>query len=186
MQNVTRIFVLALLISGCGAGFGDSRQPGGSGGNGPATGGDLAVAQAGDMGSPAPGDLAGVDLAGADLAMPASGPQTIASGMFVKGQQSGGDTGRGSARLVRAADGSETAVFGSDFQSSQIPAGEVVLTSRSSIGTGGIGSGDLDLGPLKSASGAQQYQLPGDDGGRRNLFVYCVTYGIDVAVAHLQ
>jgi hypothetical protein len=87
---------------------------------------------------------------------------------------------------VRNPDGSETAVFGSDFQCTQIPAGEVVLTSRSSLGTGGIQSGDLDLGPLTSSSGAQQYTLPSGDGGRRNLFVYCLTYGIDVAVAHLQ
>lgn len=185
MKNVTCLFVLALSISGCGGGSGSPPAPG-SGGNGPATDGsaaDLAIAVA------APGDMAGPtilgDLSAADLATTA-GPQTIAAGMFVKGQQNGGDTGRGSASLVRAADGTMTAVFGADFQSTTVPAGEVVLTSRSSIGTGGIAAGDLDLGPLKSASGAQQYTLAGTDGGRRNLFVYCVTYGIDVAVAHLQ
>jgi hypothetical protein len=187
MQNVTRIVALAFFVSGCGAGFGVDRPP--SGGNGASDGGasdgGAGGQDAGDLAVAAAADLAGVSP-GADLAMPASGPQTIASGMFVKGQQNGGDTGSGSGSLVRNVDGSESAVFGADFHSSQVPAPEVVLTSRSAIGTGGIQSGDLDLGPLKSSTGAQQYALPGADGGRRNLFVYCTTFGIDVAVAHLQ
>jgi hypothetical protein len=186
MQNVTRIVAIAFFVSGCGAGFGVDRPP--SGGNGASDGGANdggASDGGGDLAVAAGADLAGVP-GGVDLAMPASGPQTIASGMFVKGQQNGGDTGSGSGSLVRNADGSESAVFGADFHSSQVPAPEVVLTSRSSIGTGGIQSGDLDLGPLKSSTGAQQYALPGADGGRRNLFVYCTTFGIDVAVARLQ
>jgi hypothetical protein len=183
MQNVTRLFTLSLVVSGCGAGFVDTHSP--------ATDGtDLAVLDARDLAGAIVGDLAGThsgaDLAtAADLATP-TGPQTVAGGSFVKGQQNGGDTGSGSASLVRNADGSETVLFGADFQCTKIPAGEVVLTSRASIGTGALQPGDLDLGPLTSSSGAQQYALPGADGGRRNLFVYCLTYGIDVAVARLQ
>jgi hypothetical protein len=105
----------------------------------------------------------------------------------VKGQTNGGDTGHGSASLVRDSDGGERAVFGDDFVATQVPAPEVVLTARVAIGSGGLQPDDLDLGPLRAPSGAQAYALPPvGDGGRRNLFVYCVTFGVDVAVARLQ
>jgi hypothetical protein len=184
---VARLVALAFAASACGAGFVDTHPRVDAG---VSTRGDAAVAGAGaggdaaDAAVAAPGADAAVAVAG-DLAR-VVGPQTLASGMFVKGEANGGDTGSGGASLVREGDGSETAVFAADFQASQIPAGEVVLTARSAIGTGGIIAGDLDLGPLQSSMGAQRYTLPAADGGRRNLFVYCVTYGIDVAVAHLQ
>jgi hypothetical protein len=161
----------------------DTRDDAGAQNNGGVGGGgapDLAAGR--DQGSAAQdqGTAASPDLATAS-------DVTVAAGVFVKGQQSGGDTGSGSASLVRHPNGSEIAVFGADFQSSAVPAGEVVLTSRSSIGVNGIDPAtDLDLGPLQSNHGAQSYSLSGSDGGKRNLFVYCVTYGIDVAVAHLQ
>jgi hypothetical protein len=173
--------VCSFLLVACDGGRSvDNREDAGAVGGGGAS--DLGSAASRDQGT------AGQDQGAAsnpDLA-PAS-DVTVAAGVFVKGQQSGGDTGSGSASLVRHPNGSEVAVFGSDFQSSAIPAGEVILTSRSSIGVNGIDPAtDLDLGPLQSSHGAQTYALSGSDGGKRNLFVYCVTYGIDVAVAHLQ
>lgn len=178
MKTMARLLALALALSGCGAGFGDThpRSDGGTDGGGD----DLALGADRDLAGAPPADLFGVPPA--DLA----GAQTLASGTFVKGQQNGGDTGSGSAILQRNAGGGESVIFGADFQSSPVPAGEVVLTARSAIGTGGLVAGDLDLGALQSSKGTQQYTLPADDGGRRNLFVYCVTYGIDVAVAKLQ
>jgi hypothetical protein len=180
------LIISLFLLSACDGGrsVGD---PGGTGGGGATdlgstSGPDLASASGRDqgVGSPDQGAASSPDLAIAS-------DVTVAAGTFVKGQQSGGDTGSGSASLVRHPDGSEVAVFGSDFQSTSIPAGEVVLTSRSAIGVNGIDpSTDLDLGPLKSSQGTQSYVVSGGDGGRRNLFVYCVTYGIDVAVARLQ
>jgi len=149
----------ALLLAGCGARFVDERR-------------DAA-------------DAAVVDAA--ELADTDAGEQTVAFGVFVQAVQSGGDTGSGSVSIVRRSDGSEVALFGPDFQSTPVPAPQVVLTSRSAIGTGGIQPGtDLALGALTSSRGAQSYVVPGGDGGRRNLFVWCATYGTDVTVAHLQ
>jgi hypothetical protein len=116
-----------------------------------------------------------------------AGETVLATGVFVQGVQNGGDTGSGAVALVRGTDGVEQVIFGDDFSSTPLPAGEVVLTSRTTIGIGGIQPGvDLDLGRLKSATGAQSYLMPVDDGGRRNVFVYCVTYGIDVAIGALK
>jgi len=157
-----RLASLTILVAGCSVGF-----------YGPA---------------PAPArDLAGVDLVSAVSDLGGAVEITLATGSFAKGQQSGGDTGSGAASLVRRADGSEELRLGADFSATPVPAPEVVLTTRAAIGAGGIDTTrDLDLGPLGAATGAQHYALPGSDGGRRNLFVYCVTYGIDVAVARLR
>jgi hypothetical protein len=158
-----KLVPLAIVLAGCGARY-TSLLDGGN---------DAAVA-APDLGD---GDMQGVG----------SSPQLVAAGTFIKGQQNGGDTGSGSATLVLDSGGSERAVFGDDFASTRVPAPEVVLSSRPAIGAGGIQPGDLDLGPLQSASGGQAYALPPEgDGGRRNLFVYCVTFGVDVAVARMQ
>lgn len=116
-----------------------------------------------------------------------AGDTVLASGVFVQAVKNGGDTGSGSVALVRGADGVERVVFGADFTSTPLPAGEVVLTSRTSIGAAGIEPGvDLDLGRLVSAKGAQTYMVPADDGTRRNVLVYCVTFGVDVAIGVLQ
>jgi hypothetical protein len=164
---MTRIALLACFLAGC-ARFIDER--------------------------PAPSDLASDDAApappdSADLAPVTNdaGDTVLATGMFVQGIKNGGDTGSGSVVLERGADGVERVVFGDDFSSTPLPAGEVILTSRTAIGQGGIQPVlDIDLGRLRSATGAQTYALPGDDGGRRNVFVYCVTYGIDVAIGALK
>jgi hypothetical protein len=140
-------------------------------------------------------DSSGIDLAdlaetAADLAETTAdlaGPQAVdlAAQILARGTFSGraGHSGAGSASLVRSVVGL-TVELGGDFAVTGVPGPELVLTARDSIGTE-IAAGDLDLGPLRSPNGAQSYAVS-DDGGRRNLFVFCKPFGVEVALAVLQ
>jgi hypothetical protein len=91
----------------------------------------------------------------------------------------------GTVQLERDPDGQLRLAFGSDFSSTDVPGPEVVLSARSDLGVLFKPGTDLDLGPLVSPLGAQVYTVGADDGGRRNVFVFCQPLGVEVAGALL-
>jgi hypothetical protein len=121
-------------------------------------------------------DLAGVDLRG----ITAAPPGAYATGSF---DGRAGHFATGGAELFRRGDGATELRFDAAFSVSDVPGPEVYLSAREVLGTT-IKAGDLDLGPLLATSGAQTYLLF-EDAGRRNAFVYCKPYGIEVARAML-
>jgi hypothetical protein len=156
---------LSYLLGGCEARFLDLRQAGESAlvdGFGPI------------------GDLAGQDLAGQDLA--ALPDKQLARGMFVG---RAGHSGSGEGGLYRT-QGAIELRLAADFSSSGVPGPALFLTSRDSM-AGTIDTvADVNLGTLRAASGAQVYPLPsGADVGRRNVFVYCQPFRVEVAKATL-
>jgi hypothetical protein len=158
-----RVLVLLALASGCRAHFVDERPLDERG----AAAGDLAVA---------PEDLDGRDLAGAGV------------GVFAAGSFSGraGHLGLGGAALYRRSDGIVMLELDDQFSVSPVPGPVLVLTSRDALGTMLDDSVDLELGPLAATTGAQAYHVPGGDGGRRVVFVFCRPYGVEVARAALE
>lgn len=151
------------IVSGCKANFVDERP--------------AAINRVSDLGAPAGDALPfgpGADASGA-------------AGIFAQGTFQGraGHSGRGGAALFRSSDGSVELRFDADFSVTPVPGPEVVLTGRDSIGTAINPTMDLDLGPLRASSGAQAYPVP-DDGGRRNAFVFCRPFGVEVAKAAMS
>ena len=164
MPRATSLSLWLLLwqANGCRADFVDERPQ----------------SQRGAAGAPAeaPQDLRGADFVGVPF-----GP--LASGSF------GGRAGHlavGDASLFRGDEGRVELRFDSLFEVSQVPGPVVVLTSRESIGTTiDSGLGDLQLGPLSSYSGEQSYPVR-DPGDRRYAFVFCLSYGLEVARARMD
>ncbi len=111
----------------------------------------------------------------------AAAEQLLATGAFVG---RAGHQGSGHARLVRTLAGAEEIVLEPDFSASGVPGPFVVLTTRSALGTS-LTAEDLQLGALVSNSGAGRYAVPGGSGGRRNLFIYCKPFGVEVSLAPL-
>ncbi len=161
----------------------------------------------GELYRSAPGraDLAwGVDQAWVDQAVPADqrltdadgagAPDSAAAdssplaGVFASGPFAGrgGYNGKGTAELHVDAKGVKQLRFSADFSTSSVPGPVVLLSSRAAIGTSINKSTDLHLGTLKSTSGAQVYNLPAGDGGRRYAWVYCEPFGVEVARAELK
>jgi hypothetical protein len=98
-----------------------------------------------------------------------------------------GHGGEGSVSLVRKADQSVELRIGEDFSASPVPGPVVVLSFRESLGSSiDSTAGDLDLGTLTSAKGAQTYAVPGGDGGRRYAWVFCEPFGVEIARAPLK
>lgn len=127
-----------------------------------------------------PVDLAGVDLIGADLATPAD--KLLSKGSFTG---RAGHAGAGDGMLYRTAGGVEVR-FAPNFTCSGVPGPAVFLTSRDSMGGGIDTQTDISLGTLRSTSGAQTYTVPpGAEAGRRNVFVYCQPFRVEVAKATL-
>ena len=174
MNRAWRCTVIALLAGGCDASFSYD--------------GKLDAARvipadsSGDSGIPTDGAGGSSEAAPADSAAPQAG--TLASGSW-EGRT--GHLGRGSAELYRTAAGKVELRFGADFSTSAVPGPVVVLSSRASLGNRvEPAKGDLDLGALKAASGAQSYPLPGGDGGRRFAWVFCEPFGLEIARAPLK
>jgi hypothetical protein len=120
-------------------------------------------------------DLAGVDLIGIE--------KLLAQGNF---SGRGGHAATGTAELYRRADAVIEVRFGADFQSSSVPGPAVFLTSRDAMGGTIEPQTDINLGVLAAPQGAQAYAVPfGADLGRRNVFVYCQPYRVEVAKATL-
>lgn len=156
------LYTLALplyLTAGCDARFVDLAEPT------PAT----------------PGPGPSPDLGGST---PQPGPETVlAAGTFVG---RAGHAGRGDGELHRLADGSIEVRFAANFGSSGVPGPVVFLTSRQDMGSSIDMQADVNLGTLKSPSGAQSYAVPaGAEVGRRNVFVYCQPFRVEVAKAAL-
>ncbi len=127
-----------------------------------------------------PADLAGADLAGLDLAEPTD--TLLAKGTFMG---RAGHGGSGDGMLYRAKGGVEVR-FAANFTSSGVPGPAVFLTSRDSMGGSIDSQADIALGTLKSTTGAQTYPVPaGADVGRRNVFVYCQPFRVEVSKATL-
>jgi hypothetical protein len=149
-----------LLLAGCDARFVDLRSATGPG-PGPA--------------SPLP-DLAGVDGSGAVEKLLAQGPFTGRAG----------HAGSGTGQLVRRADGAIEVRFAADFSASNVPGPAVFLTSRADMGTGIDAVTDINLGTLRAPGGSQAYAVPsGAEQGRRNVFIYCQPFRVEVAKAAL-
>lgn len=153
------VFIVG-LVAGCDARFVDLRPPSR----------DLATAAAADLGNDV-GDGGGA---------PGS---AFARGSFV-GRQ--GHSGSGTGELVAAAGGSVTVQLDANFSVSPVPGPVLVLTTRDALGTRiDAAAGDLEIAALPSPSGAQSYSVA-SDGGRRNLFVFCKPFGVEVALAVLR
>ncbi len=126
-----------------------------------------------------PLDLAGQDLAGQDLA---DADKPLAQGVFVG---RAGHAGSGDAVLYRV-QGRVEVRLAANFSSSGVPGPAVFLTSRDSMGNSIDAQADIGLGTLRSASGAQRYLVPlGAELGRRNVFVFCQPFRVEVAKATL-
>lgn len=190
----------------------------GGGGNRPDSSGlaDLTVAdqRAGDLAASdlATGDLATGDLATRDLdatgnldAAPSdaapdaavgdsggSGPDLTAPDVpLAQGPCSGraGHNCSGIITLYRTPSGTLELRFPSNFNVSAIPAGEVYLSSRSTLGSSinpGDGNTDVFLGTLQAFTGAQSYAVPaGDEAGRPYAWIWCRQVAVEVGVALL-
>jgi hypothetical protein len=129
---------------------------------------------------PAPiADLAGVDLTGVDLA---GLERLLADGTFVG---RAGHNGSGGGQLYRRVDGGVEVRLASDFTVSGVPAPVVYLTSRADMGNTIDAQADVDLG-IPKFSGAQVFPVPaGAEAGRRNVFIYCRSFRVEVAKAAL-
>jgi hypothetical protein len=132
-----------------------------------------------------PAAEAAPDLGGAGF--PTATDLPPAGGVFARGTFTGraGHGGSGTATLERTSDGSVELVFGDDFSVTAVPGPVVVLTAREELGTT-IAASDLEIGVLSLTVGAQRYRLANGDGGRRNVFVFCKPFGVEVAKADLE
>lgn len=110
--------------------------------------------------------------------------ETLADGTW---QGWTGHQGAGGASLVRRADGRFELRLAADFSSSPVPGPVVVLSHRAGLGSNiDPALGDVNLGTLQAASGAQSYLLSGADGGQRYAWVFCQPFGIEIARALLE
>ena len=133
----------------------------------------------------------GVDDAGGgslDLAGPSDGgtsptPVRVAAGTF---EGRAGHAGAGGAALYRVGSALELR-FAADFAVSSVPAPAIYLTSRADMGGSIDAQADIKLGTLSAFNGAQRIAVPaGADMGRRNVFVYCQPFRVEVAKAALM
>lgn len=97
-----------------------------------------------------------------------------------------GHGGSGGASLVRVGSDLELR-FDADFAVSAVPGPAIFLTSRADMGGSIDAQADIKLGTLTAFNGAQRIAVPaGADVGRRNVFVYCQPFRVEVAKAALM
>ena len=53
-------------------------------------------------------------------------------------------------------------------------------------GSAGIASGDLNLGAMKSLTGAQSYNMPNDGSGYRYVMLWCRPFQVPIGVGELR
>jgi len=106
----------------------------------------------------------------------------VAHGTFVG---RAGHAGRGGVDLVRSTSGRFALRFDSAFSVSDTPGPFVVLTSRAEIGTRIDPATDREIGALIESAGEQTYAID-DDGGSRQVFIFCKPFGVEIAKATLQ
>jgi len=166
MKKYLPLLFLPGLLVGCDAVFVERRSP--SEIPGPTELPDLA-----------PVDLLGVDLSGLDMSSP---EKLLAAGTF---EGRAGHFGAGDGQLYRRADGVVEVRFSANFSSSGVPSPVAYLTSRADMGNTIDAQADVEIG-IPKASGAQSFVVPaGKEVGRRNLFVYCRSFRVEVAKAPL-
>lgn len=167
---MTRYFLAAALCTfalGCHARFVDLRDP---------------AAATPDQGSPGdPGDAPDLAASGGDAGTPVG--KVLARGLFEGRAGHGGD---GSAELYRSPEGRLEIRLGTDFRVSAVPGPKVILTSREDMGTRIDAQLDIEVAPLNSPTGAQTYPVSGVDTGRRNVFIFCKPFSVEVAKAALK
>ena len=143
-----------------------------------------------DQRPPKPLDTAASDLGAVagDLAAASPGDLARRRGVLAKGlfEGRGGHGGAGGASLFRRDDGTVELRLDGDFAVTGVVGPEVVLSAREALPTIDPGAGDLDLGPLAHNSGAQSYPVAAGDGGRRQAWIYCKPFGVEVARAVLM
>jgi hypothetical protein len=104
------------------------------------------------------------------------------TGIFVMRPNSGHDV-RGMATLTQQSNGSLVLTFGSNFASAGGPDVRVYLSQTNSVG-----ANSLNLGRLKSYTGAQSYTVP--SGVQLNTYdwvvIHCVPFNITFGYARLQ
>ncbi len=107
----------------------------------------------------------------------------LASGRF---EGRAGHGGSGGAALYRIG-GSVELRFDSDFTVSAVPGPAIFLTSRADMGGSIDSQADIKLGNLSTFNGAQRIAVPsGAEVGRRNVFIYCQPFRVEVAKAALM
>ncbi len=91
-----------------------------------------------------------------------------------------GHSGSGTAKIVQ--DGGQYRLeLGSNFKVSGASNSDVYLTS----GTNGIANG-LNLGNLRSGSGAQSYSMPNDGSRFRYVLIWCRPFTIPIGLGELK
>jgi hypothetical protein len=93
----------------------------------------------------------------------------------------------GTAEIWALADGTFELRFSDDFVTTDdIPGPAVALSVNPDISPSLVASeGDVDLGALQRAQGAQSYTLPFAPGPREYAWVWCQPFGVEVARARL-
>ncbi len=117
------------------------------------------------------------------VSAPVTAPNVVAGGTF----RSLEHTTRGSALLVRLADGSHVVRF-EDLDTSNGPDLRVYLSTASAHGPASELNDDfVDLGPLKANQGNHNYSVPGgtDLARYRSVTIWCRRFSVGFAVAPL-
>jgi hypothetical protein len=128
-------------------------------------------------------------IAGVGAALPDAGgcvEHEQRTGSIARGTFNGiGHVGRGGVELFAVSDGAWELRFDDSFLVTDVPGPVVLLTSHDKIGINIDPAADEQLGPLQRVTGAQVYAFDQDPCGRRNVFVFCEPFGIEVAEATL-
>ena len=138
------------------------------------------------------GDSASLDGAGLEDGRAASdglGGDGSVARVIARGSWAGrsGYAASGVAEIFQTSGGAMEVRLSADFSVSSVPGPVVVLTSRTAIGTQIEPSqGDLNLGTLQKNQGSQVYPVTANVGARRNVWVYCDPFGVEVALAELR
>lgn len=108
---------------------------------------------------------------------PPPGPLTLRTATITGAN---GHSGSGSAKIVQ--DGGQFRLeFSSSFMIGGASNSDVYLTNS----TTGLANG-LNLGQLRSGSGAQSYGMPNDGGGYRYVLIWCRPFRIPIGVGELR
>lgn len=130
----------------------------------------------------------GTSDGGADLGEASDGGTSPSEVRLASGRFEGraGHGGSGGAALYRLG-GAVELRFDSDFTVSNVPGPAIFLTSRADMGGSIDAQADIKLGTLTAFNGAQRIAVPaGAELGRRNVFIYCQPFRVEVAKAALM
>lgn len=117
---------------------------------------------------------------------PANAPGVLLQGQFQDGEP--GHNGKGTARVIRAQDGSLVLRF-ENFSVTNGPDLRVILSTDPGAGRGSATSGDaLDIGGLKATDGNVNYTIPAgtDIAKYRSVIIWCRAFRVLFASAKLE